>query len=176
MSTDKFAKPNQARPRLALVATQKRKPDLDREQRREAARRRLVELVQTVGEGKRVAELLGVSPSLVSEAISGGRAVGPKLADALAKHLEISLDEVYGGAPLRATFKPERYPNLVEALALIKPDHETDRRMRTIAMSWPTDLTLGEWVDEVKKMAGSVKRAAELGRAYDDDDTPPEGR
>jgi hypothetical protein len=164
---------------------QKRKPDGGKAAEQRAAVALLRELQKGHGTGLALAKALGVSPSLVSEVLKPGasKPVGPTLARAMATLANVSIDEVWGRTPTRQVFKPERYPNLETAIttaASLLGAHldEAAQRARSIAMHYPTDRSVGEWVDELQSIARSIRRAAKTGETYgeraleDDDDTP----
>jgi hypothetical protein len=87
-------------------------------------------------------------------------------------------DPFSDAAPVRTIHEDARYPNLEEALQLMRPRilDETYERQRSIAMHYPTDLSVGEWVDQIKRLDASVRKGAEGRPLEEDDDTPPAGR
>lgn len=168
---------------------QKRKVDPARDREQVAAVAFVRELVSRYASQQEAAKALGLSASLISEALkpNPGRPVGPKLARAAAVLAGVSIDEVYGRLPVRQLYKPDRYPNLEVAVTtarvlLGEQFDEAVERARSIAMHFPTDRSVGEWVDELQSVARSIRRASKTGDAYtgrsleDDDDTPPAGR
>lgn len=52
------------------------------------------------GNDKAAAKALGISQSLVSEFLAGGRGAGPKLINAFATHAGRSIDDLYGRPPV----------------------------------------------------------------------------
>jgi DNA-binding transcriptional regulator YdaS (Cro superfamily) len=164
---------------------QKRRVDPAKEVERAAAHAFLVEVMKEFDDvGLHVARKLGVSPSLISEAFAKRKPVGPELARALARYRNVLVDEVYGRARPQTIYKPDRYPNLEKAIereAAAIPEAvrvDTLSRCRSIAMNFPSDRSVGEWIDELHAVARSVRRAmktgdALTGRPYDEDDTPP---
>jgi transcriptional regulator with XRE-family HTH domain len=146
----------------------------------------LLDVLKEFPSQKAAAQALGVSPSLITEARSGSRPMAKTLIEAVARHKGVLPDVVLGRLKDHTVVLPARYPNLEEALTLLTPMlKEPDReevlaRARSIGQSWPTDRSVGEWVDQVKALARDVSRARKFGEAPrlldDEDDTPPIGR
>lgn len=142
----------------------------------EHVREALRELVDKDFNGNQsaAAKSLGVTQSLVSEVLAGGRGVGPKLIQTLADYTGRTIDELYGRAPLprihagmevlgrRHDWPAVRAEAITKARTVTAADID---RVGEVALSQPPDTLTAEFV---LRMAEALLYAVPYARADND--------
>lgn len=107
------------------------------------------------GNQSATAKALGVSQSLISEVLAGGRGVGPKFVQNLADYTGRTIDELYGRAPLprihsgmEVIGRRHDWPAVrAEAVARARTVSPADiDRVAEVALSQPPDALTADFV------------------------------
>jgi transcriptional regulator with XRE-family HTH domain len=146
---------------------------------------------------KGAAKIAGVSEAQLSNLRKGTRGAGIETLRGVARLLGKTWDELEAEAAEYAQRRPKpllrvaetvveidaRYPNLVKAIRVRRPDvlEVTVRRISAIALHWPEDRSVGSWIDEIDQLDRQLRRELRTGEASsmpvaDEDDVPPLGR
>lgn len=146
---------------------------------------RLRELKRGGMSQRAMAEKGGISAAQLSNVLDGTRRAGGKTARAVARILGTTwakLEEdaaawaakrsasvvAFAAVPLRVRERTESdaasYPRLLEAIELRKGTALpiTLERVIAIAMNWPADRSVGEWIDEIDRLDASFRADASL--------------
>jgi len=141
----------------------------------------------------RAAKLAGVSTAQISNLKDGSRGAGIKTIRGVSKVLGMTIAQVEAEAAKLEATRPrpaertveleQRYPNLVEAIALRRGKvlSVTLERIAGIALHWPNDRSVGEWIDDIDNLDRQLRREVKTGERADrelpdEDDAPPLGR
>jgi transcriptional regulator with XRE-family HTH domain len=140
-----------------------------------------LELISARSGGQReLCRRAGLAESFIGSTISKLKAkpsagLSATTASALAKAAGVSLDWLIDGTGP----PPDRYPNRVIALDLMRGRVSSDAAsfVASIQMHADSDLTVGQWVDELRREDTRQRRGAPLGKPLPpEDDTPPRGK
>jgi transcriptional regulator with XRE-family HTH domain len=138
------------------------------EERNSAVRAVVRGLIEKSFEGDQAAaaKAFGVSPSLVSEFLSGKRGAGMKLLDGIAAYTGRPIDEIVRHRPaeeIRVEYD-ERYPNRARAIEKMRDvvSAEAIRRISTLALSSPRDPDVAWWVRRTLHEEDTLKLESEF--------------
>jgi transcriptional regulator with XRE-family HTH domain len=141
----------------------------------------------------RLGELAGFTKGYVSRLEAekrGTKNPSADMIDKVADILGVDAVELRGGlpppgesAPARVIELFDRYPNLQAAIGKCRDDvlSVTIERIKRIALHYPSDLEIGEWVHELLRLDAQFRREMKTGEALgrdiaNEDDAPPFGR